>query len=413
MSASLNRIHALDTVRGVAVLGILLLNIVAFGMPTAAYFNPRAYGGWHGIDLAVYLVNFILFDGKMRGLFSFLFGASMLLVIERAEAGGRSPARAHYSRMIWLLAFGLAHLWLVWDGDILGLYAVIGMVAFACRGMAPHRMVALGVMLLFYELFVLGSFPAAVLAGPAVPGSPDAAAAAQSLLELQRGFGVPSPGDIHWELALHRGGYAPQLAFRLHENPTGPLTAVAYFGAETLAYMLFGMAALRSELLRGTWDRARYRRWMAWGFGIGLPCYAALAAYMVVSRFSLFSVTLAAMALATLARPAMILGWACLILLLARPGGALTERLSAAGRMAFTNYLATSLICTTFFYGYGFGWFGYLSRAELYLVVLALWAGMLLWSKPWLARFRYGPFEWVWRSLARGRPQPMRGAAGI
>jgi uncharacterized protein len=108
----------------------------------------------------------------------------------------------------------------------------------------------------------------------------------------------------------------------------------------------------------------------------------------------------------------MVLGWACLILLLARPGGALTLRIAAAGRMAFTNYLVTSLICTTLFYGYGLGWFGHLSRAELYLVVLAIWALMLLWSRPWLARFRYGPFEWLWRSLARWRFQPMRGAAG-
>src|SRR4051812_35172054 len=125
------RLIALDLVRGIAVMGILLLNIVSFAMPEAAYMNPRAYGGWHGADLVAYLVNFVLFDGKMRGLFSFLFGASLLLVTERAEASGRNAAAVHYARMGWLLAFGLAHLWLVWAGDILVLYALVGMLAFA------------------------------------------------------------------------------------------------------------------------------------------------------------------------------------------------------------------------------------------------------------------------------------------
>jgi len=117
------------------------------------------------------------------------------------------------------------------------------------------------------------------------------------------------------------------------------------------------------------------------------------------------------MPLTTLCRPPMIAGWICLILLLARPGGALTTLLAAAGRMAFTNYLATSLICTTLFYGYGLGWYGHLSRWQLYPVVFAIWAAILIWSRLWLAHFRFGPFEWLWRSLARGSFQPIRGSA--
>lgn len=385
------------------MLGILLLNIVAFGMPEAAYFNPRAYGGWHGADFAAWLVNFVLFDGRMRGLFSFLFGASTLLVAERAEAGGRSAARVHYSRMLWLLAFGLAHLWLVWDGDILGLYAMVGMVAFLLRRLPVHNLVALGILLVLVELVMLGSLSADLYAAQQTPASADGA---QMLADMTRSFGVPAPADLAQELTLYRGGYSQLVAHRLDEHPLGPLVGIVYFGAETLGYMLFGMAALRSGLLGGAWEPRRYARWAAAGFGIGIPAYAALAAYMTASGFSVFSVTLSA-GLATIARPPVILGWACLILLLARRGGALVDRLGAAGRMAFTNYLATSLICTTLFYGYGLGWFGYLSRAELYLVVLAMWALMLLWSRPWLARFHYGPFEWVWRSLARGRRQPM------
>jgi uncharacterized protein len=395
---ALARLASLDTIRGVAILGILLLNIVAFGLPEAAYLNPRAYGGWHGADLAAWLVNFVLFDGKMRGLFSFLFGASMLLVIERAEASGQNPASVHYRRMIWLLAFGLAHLWLVWEGDILAHYALVGMLAFGLRDLPTERMLALGVLLILVTAILFADVPIAVHQG-------------HDLAALTQTFGVPAPAEIARELALYRSDYPTILRMRLHQNATTPLTMLWFYGPETLAYMLFGMAGLRSGMLRGEWPRTRYRQWLWRCWGIALPAYAGLAGYVALSGFSLFSVALGSWMLPALLRPPMIAGWACLILLLARPGGALTARLAAAGRMAFTNYLATSLICTSLFYGYGLGWCGTLSRWQLYLVVAAIWAAILLWSRPWLAHFRFGPFEWLWRSLARGTPQRLRGAA--
>jgi uncharacterized protein len=406
------RLQSLDTVRGVAVMGILLLNIVAFAMPEAAYMNPRAYGGWQGADLGVYLVNFVLFDGKMRGLFSFLFGASMLLVIERAEQGGRSPALTHYSRMVWLLAFGLAHLWFVWYGDILSHYALIGMVAFAMRNMAVPRLVILGTMLVCLGMLIFSGLPYAVhqLQLPSTDAA-EAAEKARQLRQFVNGFGIPSAERIASELAVHRGDYATILADRVQNFRFMPLIALGLFGHETLAYMLFGMAALKSGMLRGEWSPRRYAKWLILCWGIALPAYVGAAVYMVSQQFEMFSVVLAVMTLATPVRPLMFVGWACLILLLARGGGALATRIAAAGRMAFTNYLMTSLICTTLFYGYGLGWFGHLSRWQLYPVVLGVWGLMLLWSKPWLARFRFGPLEWLWRSLARWRLEPMRGSA--
>jgi uncharacterized protein len=409
MSATDDRFLTLDTVRGVAVLGILLLNIAGFALPEAAYLNPRAYGGWHGADLVAWVVNFILFDGKMRGLFSLLFGASMLLVIERAEASGRGPLAVHFSRMLWLLIFGLAHLYLVWRGDILAHYAMIGAFAFLFRRLSVPRLVALGIVLVLVETLIFAALPVGVaMLAQVPPGSPQAAEAVRQLAEFERGFGSPPAGAIAQELALYRGSYPGIVGHRLTEQLGIPLQLLFVFGPETLAYMLFGMAAFRSGLLKGEWPRAACAKLLALGFGIGIPVYAALAWYTVREQFDLFALVLGPIALATPVRPLMILGWACLIILLMRPGGALTTRLAAAGRMAFTNYLATSLICTTIFYGYGLGWFGYLGRAELYLVVAAVWALILLWSQPWLARFRYGPFEWLWRSLARGKLQPMR-----
>lgn len=391
-----------------AVLGILLLNIVSFALPEAAYVNPRAFGGWHGADLAAWSVDFILFDGKMRGLFSFLFGASLLLVADRAEASGRSAARVHYARMAWLLVFGLAHLWLLWEGDILALYALIGAAAFPLRRLPPARMLILGAMLVALGALLFATFPTIVhAAGQPAADAAEAASRAHGLASMQAGFGVPIPADIARELALYRGGYAGIVAGRLADNPVGPLPLVLLFGPETLAYMLFGMAALRTGMLAGAWPRARYRRWLLACAAIALPAYCALALYQVRTGFDLFAVTLA-LPLAALFRPPALVAWACLILLLARPQGPLTVRLAATGRMAFTNYLATSLLCTTLFYGYGLGWFGHLSRWQLYPVVGVVWLLILLWSKPWLARFRFGPMEWLWRSLARGRLEQLR-----
>ncbi len=334
------RLASLDTVRGVAVMGILLMNIVAFAMPEAAYFNPRAYGGSQGADLAVWLVNFVLFDGKMRGLFSFLFGASMLLVIERAEAGGEDPARVHYARMGWLLVFGLAHLWLVWWGDILNHYALVGMVAFAFRGKDVRSLVVAAGALLVIDCLVMGTLAGLVglLVSLAASGDPaQAAAAAKGLAGFNETFGIPPADALAADLALHRGGYAAILADRFAAQAMGPVSGLMVYGWETLAYMLLGMAALKSGLLAGGWPRARYLKWMAIGFGIGIPAYLGIAAWLVASDFSLMAVVGGAMGLATPARPLMILGWACLILLLMRPGGAITARVAAAGRMAFTQ----------------------------------------------------------------------------
>jgi len=397
------RLLSLDLVRGTALLGILLLNIVGFAMPEAAYFNPRAYGGWHGADLAAWLVNFLFFDGRMRGLFSFLFGASLLIVTDAAEAAGRDPARAHYARMGWLLLFGLAHLWLVWHGDILAHYALVGMIAYPLRRLPVAKLVSLGAVLVLASAAIF-----AMLAHDAWRLSLLPASAQGEVGALVGAFGTPPPDRIAAELAVHRGDYAGLVAQRFAEYAGSPIAMLSLYGWETLGYMLFGMAALRSGLLAGAWPRDRLLRWWLRSWALALPAYLLLACWQIGEGFSLFAVLAAGVTLPALVRPAMILGWACLILLLARPGGWLTTRVAAAGRMAFSNYLATSIVCVLLFDGYGLGWFGGLSRWQLYPVVGAVWVLLLAWSRPWLQRFRYGPLEWLWRSLARRSLQPIR-----
>ncbi|MGN6278970.1 MAG: DUF418 domain-containing protein [Sphingomonas sp.] len=402
------RILTLDAIRGVAVMGILLMNIVAFAMPEAAYSNPYAYGGHRGADFAAWLLDYVLVDGKMRGLFSFLFGASTLLVIERAEAKGESPAVVHYWRMAWLFAFGMAHFVLLWWGDILSHYALVGCVAFLFRKLPPYKLVTMAVLLLVMEFVLVHG------AGQQIAAQEAAVRAGYASAEVLRGYatnrltlGVPTAAEIAQDLALHRGSYAGLVGHRWADVVREPVQTFIFLGPETLGYMLLGMAGLRSGMLTGAWSRRRYLAGALIGFGTGLPAYSALAMIPIRHGFDVSSVAASALVWSEPFRPIMICGWACLILLLIRPGGWLTERLAAVGRMAFSNYLGTTIVCTTLFYGYGFGLYGELSRASLYCVVVLIWLTMLIWSAPWLARFRYGPFEWLWRSLARRRLQPM------
>ncbi|HEX9947031.1 MAG TPA: DUF418 domain-containing protein [Allosphingosinicella sp.] len=403
------RIATLDIVRGVAVMGILAMNIVGFAMPFQAYMNPLAYGWESGADFVSWLVSFIFVDGKMRGLFSFLFGASMLLVIERAEAKGQDSGSIHFRRMFWLLVFGLIHLYLIWFGDILHGYALIGMVAWFFRNKEPAALIRWGIGLATVQLMVFAALAAGAFHLQGVASAPGATAdQLKEWSNLNGQFGVLAGEALTGKLALLRGDYGSITGYRLEAHAMAPLKGLLLFGWETLAYFLFGMVALKNGFLRGGWSNSAYRRTALIGFGIGIPAYALLAWILVRDGFSVPMVLAIVMGATVPFRPLMVVATAALIILATRRGGALTERIAAAGRAAFTNYLGTSLIMTTLFYGYGAGLFGHLSRAELWLPVVAMWALMLLWSKPWLDRFQYGPLEWLWRSLSRGSLQPMR-----
>jgi uncharacterized protein len=403
-----HRIATLDTLRGVAVMGILAMNIVAFAMPRPAYFNPLAYGG-SSEDLIAWFVSFVLVDGKMRGFFSFLFGASMLLVIERAEAAGASPASVHYRRMAWLLVIGLCHLYFIWWGDILTLYATIGLIAFAFREQEVRSLVRWAIGLMLVDLLLMTSIATFFSSAEAAANAPGASAQAVAIWQdASRDFAPLTAPALAADLSTYRGGYAGILSHRVEEMLIAPLIGPLIIGWETLAYMLLGMAGLKSGFLTGAWERRRYVRTAALTLSIAVPAYALLGWLTYRSGFHIPTLFALVMAATAPLRLLMIVGYASLVILLTAGGGPLVERIAAAGRAAFTNYLGTSLVMTTLFYGYGLGLYGSLSRLELWLPMLAMWIVMLAWSKPWLDRFRYGPLEWLWRSLARWRIQPMR-----
>lgn len=401
MTSATPRLMTLDGLRGLAVMGIVLMNIAAFALPEAAYFNPLAFGPAGPAEIALWAVQFVLVDGKMRGLFSLLFGASLLLVLDRARNAGGDADRAHFRRMGWLLLFGLVHFFLIWRGDILTLYAAIGCVAWFFSEASTRRLIGWGAIMLAVALLAYGRLVLLMLPS----GAGDAAAWAT----LQNAYGVPDAASVAREIAIYRGDYGGIVRHHVGDLGWLPLAQILLVGPETLALMLFGMAALRGGFLTGGWSRAAYVRAALLGYGLGLPLSLLLAWACWRSGFDARMMLAAALPLGLLPRLFMLIGHAALAMLwLTGGGGPLRRRVAAVGRAAFSNYLGSSLLMAGLFYGYGLGLFGRLDRFALLGTVIAAWALMLWWSRPWLDRFAYGPLEWLWRSLARGERQSFR-----
>jgi uncharacterized protein len=385
-------------------MGILVMNIVSMGMPGYAYIDPTYYGGSTGADWWAWALAYVFADGKMRMLFTMLFGASLAIVTDRAE----HPARTHYSRMVWLLVFGMLHAWFVWYGDILVEYALLGMVLYVARKWPPQLL-----FMTAAALVILGAIPelaggmhlAELRRAASLPGATPAAMHAwtTTLAEI-----VPPRSVIPFELAHYRGGFLDALTARIPMTTLFQTAFVPNSIVGTTGIAAFGLALYRTGFLTGQNRTSIYVATIVAG-GLALVFYVPLVRLIVTSGYDPVLMTVTNN-LSLILRPFVALGYAAVLILMVRSGRlqSLVGRIGAAGRAAFTNYLGTSLVATTIFYGYGFGLFGHLSRAELYIVVAGIWVVILLWSKPWLERFHYGPFEWLWRSLARGKVQPFR-----
>ncbi len=405
-----DRIQSLDVTRGVAVMGIFSVNVVGMAMIQQAYFYPPAFGFETLADKLMWLGNFLLIDGKLRALFSIMFGASLMLVIERAVAAGRSGWRTHVARMIVLMGFGLLHWAMLWWGDILTHYAAIGLIAalftrlkaktlfrIAVAGLLFH-----GGMSIFFASDGLIEYEQAqtlIAEGSASPKMIEREREMQARIRPDAAA-IATDKAFHYDLSSH-------LRWAREKGPIAPFD-LGPLWIETLALMLLGMAGYKGGFLTGHWDRRRYRKIAVITFGLGFTAYAALAAMILAKDFLAPYFFAANFGFAPLFRPIMAMGYAALIILLAKPGGALTTRFAAVGRTAFSNYLGCTIIGTFLFFGFAGNLYATLSRFEAWLFVVPMWALMLLWSKWWLDRFAYGPFEWAWRSLARWQVQPLR-----
>lgn len=393
------RILSLDVLRGFAVLGILVMNIQAFAMIGGAYFNPTAYGDFSGLNYLVWLLSHLLADMKFMGIFSMLFGAGMILMAERLEASGRKPAPIHYRRTFILLLFGLAHAWLIWTGDILYTYAMCGFLVFLFRKRPPKALITLGLI----------SIAVASIISIAAQFSLPYWSAEQ--LAGQAKFWAPTEPQALHELEAYRGSWGAQNEVRFATAAimqTGSFLFALSWRAGGL--MLVGMGLFKLGVFGAALPARVYRKMILWALVLGLPLSGLGVWYHITTGWELERGFFGGMQFNYWGSLFTMLGWVGIVMLFCQrwSGSWLHRSLASTGQMALTNYLMQTFICTTIFYGHGFGFFGSVERTGQILIVVGVWAVELLWSPWWLARFRFGPFEWLWRSLTYMKLQPLR-----
>ena len=420
---SASRISSLDVIRGVALLGILLMNVVGFGLPYA-YDNPNIYGGADGLNLFAWQVNTLFFEGTMRGLFSMLFGAGIILMTSRAEArgAGLDVAEIYFRRNLWLIAFGLAHAWLLlWQGDILYRYGIAALFLFSFRKLSPRTLIILGMLIIFalsardvYWHFDLSNTyeqanAAQVLSDAGEELSEDQQAAIDALEEEIGGW-PPDDEMIQELIDAKHGGYASNVASNAERIIDGQSKSLYMFTFwDTVCMMIIGMALLRLGVLNAERSVRFYLGLMAVGYGIGLSINAYEIDLLLNGNFSPRAVQQAYISY-DLGRLFVSLGHVGLVMLICRRGWMqwLTSSCAAVGQMALTNYVMHSVICGLVFFGIGFSMFGEMQRYELYYVVFGIWILQLIVSPIWLKYFRFGPLEWLWRSLTYNKRQSMK-----
>lgn len=415
-----NRIQSLDLVRGVALLGILLLNILGFGLDSNSQAFPVGSAETDSLDarlnVQTWAVVYLFFEGSMRALFSLLFGAGVLLFL----ANGRDP-KLHFKRNLWLLAFGFFDAYvLLWFGDILITYALASMLLYLLRDVSPKRLLVLAAALLalltaIYGVigFGLGYVQDAAIA---VEQSDDPA----SLSELQRELApiwtefsldtVLTPDEVQHELLARQSSYASAAAWNADVMREMWTIIPTFILADVLLLMLVGMAFYRWNILDASKSPRFYWKLALGGLavGLGINGYEVWSAWS--SDFALLNVVPFAIPTYDIGRTALALGYLGLLLLWCQSGFAVPvkARLAAVGRMALTHYLGQSLICLFVFTGAGFALVGKLQLWQLYIVVAGIWVIQIWLSGWWLARYRFGPAEWLWRTLTYGSPAPLR-----
>ena len=391
------RIDSIDVLRGFALLGILYMNIQLFAMPDAAYLNPSAYGDLGGANFQVWLGGRLFADLKFMTIFAMLFGAGIVLMTTSAEARGGGSARVHYRRMGWLALIGLAHAHLLWAGDILFAYAVCGMVVWPLRRKAPEVLLAVGAVLI--------AVPSAlyIWIGTSLPYWPEDVAA-----EITAGW-HPGPELIDSQLAAYRGSWIEQAPLRSTTALIVQLMLLPlWFGWRNAGLMLVGMALFKLDVFSARRAPRFYGTLVAGALLVGIPAtaygvmldfrhdWAADWSFFLGSQFIYWPSI------------AVSLGYIGGVMLVCRTGAlrGLTRPFAAVGRTALSNYLLQTVICTTIFYGHGFGLYGSVDRVGQFGIVIGVWAVQMVASSLWLRHYRSGPAEWVWRAATYGSRPP-------
>jgi uncharacterized protein len=398
--AERERIVSIDVLRGFALLGILPMNIQYFSMIAAAYMNPTAYGDLHGANYLVWLLSHLLADEKFMTIFSMLFGAGILLMTSHIEAVGKPSAALHYRRMGWLILFGVAHAYLLWSGDILFTYGMCGLVVYLFRKLRPRTLLVAGLLTIAVASVVLTSY-----------GTWSHHWSPAQLQEAREDLWMPTPAMAAKELAAYRGNWTAQMSFRVPDSmqmETLFFLVFAFWRAAGL--MLIGMGLFKLGVFSGKKSPRVYWAMILAALAVGVPVTLYGTQRIIASgwdfRYSFFY----GAEYNYWASLLVSIGWIGTVMLATKAVALrlLTKRLAAVGRMAFTNYILHTVICTSIFYGYGLGLFGKVERVWQFVIVLAIWMIQLVVSPIWLRYFVFGPLEWLWRSLSYMQWEPFR-----
>ena len=394
------RIVSLDVVRGFATLGILIMNVQFFSMIGSAYLNPTAYGDLSNSNHWVWYLSHLFADMKFMSIFSMLFGAGIVLMSNRRSTLALPVTRFHFRRMGWLLILGLLHAHLLWAGDILVSYALCGSAVFWFRNCSPRVLWAIGV-----SCFAIASL-ISIMTGLSMPLWPP-----EDILQLRQETWQPQADTIKQEIATYLQPYLQQLPTR-SEQAFFMETFLFVFSTvwRCSGLMLIGMALYKQRILTGERSGAVYAVLIAIAVCIGIPAttygihrnfeadWEMSYSFFLGDQFNYW------------ASPLISLGYVGGIMLVLKSPmlAKMAWPLARVGRMALSNYLLQTLLCTFLFYGHGFAQFGNFSRVEQLITVLVVSLVQIAFSCIWLNYFQFGPLEWLWRSLTYWHRQPLR-----
>lgn len=420
-SSEKSRVSSIDTLRGFALLGILLMNIIGFAFPFASYFNPVFDNSIDGVNFYVYGFMDVFAEGAMRTIFSMLFGAGLLLFIVKPGASDSQIKGLFYRRTLLLIGFGVVDAYLfLWLGDILFVYGVAGLILYFFRDLSPAKLAAAGLLLLccltvlhsasHMEAKLLTEKVNVIQALPSAVAKTDDQVAVLAQWDTFLSSQFLSENQINEEISQRQSSYLKLLISQ------APITLILQtwgliFGSlwDALAMMLLGMALMKWRVF----NAERSFRFYGWLCGIGFAVGIAVNLYEVVQlKASGFEVYWSGSFRPSyeVGRLSMALGYISAIMLICKLQVLRSTQLAlaAVGKMALTNYLSHSVICNTIFMGFGLGLVAELERFEIYYIVLGIWVFQLVVSSLWLRKFRFGPSEWLWRSLTYGEKQPFR-----
>lgn len=394
------RILSLDILRGFAVLGIVAMNIQSFAMPSAAYTNPTAFENLSGNDLYVYLFSYVFADQKFMSIFSMLFGASLVMLSQKARKEHLRSTDLQNRRLLFLALFGLVHAYFIWYGDVLFMYAICGFAMFVFRRKKSAFQIRTGIALL-----AVGSL-ISLLLGYTVPfWEPGEYEAAQTEIWS------PTSEAISEEIDYYTSAWERQILYRAPQAFNLQTTVFVFENFWRICgLMLIGMALYKRNVFKAKQSTKYYSKMIVYGLGIGLPLIAGGAllnfTYEWDFRLSFFFVS----QLNYWGSVLMAIGYIGIIMLICKASenrSKVLQRFADVGKMALSTYLMQSIIMGFIFYGHGLGLFGEIERSIQGIFVLGMWVFNILFAWIWLSLYKYGPFEWAWRSLTYGKLQSM------